>query len=207
MGEIIPVPHLFLANVWPWLTSRDVPVIPPLALQELIEALRKLGYRVDTPNNKLPALFHGKGPMRGSVTVSVEVGNRWILVDLGLGKLVSLVQDWIGSSQESSQFASALLLSSRAGEWDVSIPAGANPDELPYVDRWEGGCGPDMLPIVLPFWFGLWTFRSIPSIPLTCLTRQLYIRHWCGWDHFCFYHVSSIFGLCFFLPTKTSTVV
>ena len=76
---IIPVTHLFLANVWPWLTSRDVPVIPPLALQELIEALRKLGYRVDTPNNKLPALFHGKGPMRGSVTVSVEVG----LVDLG----------------------------------------------------------------------------------------------------------------------------
>lgn len=36
--------------------------------------------------------------------------------------------------QDSSQFASALLLSSRAGEWDVSIPAGANPDELPYVD-------------------------------------------------------------------------
>ena len=38
------------------------------------------------------------------------------------------------ASQDSSQFASALLLSSRAGEWDVSIPAGANPDELPYVD-------------------------------------------------------------------------
>jgi len=75
--------------------------------KELIEALRKLGYRVDTPNNKLPALFFGKGPARGSVTVSVE---------------------------DSSQFASALLLSSRAGEWDVSIPAGANPDELPYVE-------------------------------------------------------------------------
>ena len=47
----------------------------PFALsspQELIEALRKLGYRVDTPNNKLPALFFGKGPVRGSVTVSVE---------------------------------------------------------------------------------------------------------------------------------------
>lgn len=46
--------------------------------QELIEALRKLGYRVETPNNKLPALFFGKGPARGSVTVSVEV--------LGAGK-------------------------------------------------------------------------------------------------------------------------
>ncbi|CAK9078629.1 unnamed protein product [Durusdinium trenchii] len=75
--------------------------------KELIEALRKLGYRVDTPNNKLPAVFFGKGPISGSVTVSVE---------------------------ESSQFASALLLSSRAGQWDVSIPAGANPDELPYVE-------------------------------------------------------------------------
>ena len=45
---------------------------PFLQIQELIEALRKLGYRVDTPNNKLPALFFGKGPVRGSVTVSVE---------------------------------------------------------------------------------------------------------------------------------------
>ena len=49
-------------------------MISRTALQELIEALRKLGYRVDTPNNKLPALVHGKGPIRGSVTVSVEVG-------------------------------------------------------------------------------------------------------------------------------------
>ncbi|CAJ1333200.1 unnamed protein product, partial [Effrenium voratum] len=75
--------------------------------KELIEALRALGYRVDTPNNKLPALFFGKGPLHGAVTVSV---------------------------QDSSQFASALLLSSRAGGWDVSVPPDANPDELPYVE-------------------------------------------------------------------------
>ena len=52
--------------------------------------------------------------------------------------------------QESSQFASALLLSSRAGEWDVSIPAGANPDELPYVDRFGRvvRTRPDMLRFV-----------------------------------------------------------
>ena len=31
--------------------------------------------------------------------------------------------------QDSSQFASALLLSSRAGGWDVSTPPDANPDE------------------------------------------------------------------------------
>ena len=104
MGEIIPVPHLFLANVWPWLTSRDVPVIPPLALQELIEALRKLGYRVDTPNNKLPALFHGKGPMRGSVTVSVEVGEP---VDLG--------GSWIGQAG----FAGSRLDREQPGEQPI----------------------------------------------------------------------------------------
>eukprot|EP00438_Fugacium_kawagutii_P014329 Skav232173 [mRNA] locus=scaffold4749:87610:96248:- [translate_table: standard] len=95
---------------------------------ELIEALRKLGYRVETPNNKLPALFFGKGPARGSVTVSVEVGKGCF----GVGLERHAVEP-VGI-QDSSQFASALLLSSRAGEWDVSIPAGANPDELPYVD-------------------------------------------------------------------------
>ena len=81
-------------NPWRW------------AFEELIAALRHLGYRVDTGNDKLPALFYGAGPKKASVTVSVE---------------------------DSSQFASALLLSSRAGGWEVSIPTNANPDELPYV--------------------------------------------------------------------------
>lgn len=57
-------------------TSRHFPLLFE-ALQELIEALRKLGYRVDTPNNKLPALIFGKGPVRGSVTVSVEDRLSW----------------------------------------------------------------------------------------------------------------------------------
>mmetsp|Transcript_55074 Transcript_55074/g.131245 ORF Transcript_55074/g.131245 Transcript_55074/m.131245 type:complete len:454 (+) Transcript_55074:123-1484(+) len=74
---------------------------------ELLRALRTLGYQIDSPNDKLPAVFHGKGPQPGAVTVSVE---------------------------ESSQFASALLLSSRVGGWQVSTPEGANPDELPYVE-------------------------------------------------------------------------
>merc|ERR1719310_2673266 len=89
--------------------------------QELIRALRALGYRIDTPNDKLPALVYGVGPKPGPVTVSVD---------------------------DSSQFASALLLSSRAGGWEVSTPEGSNPDELPYVEMtrrmtetfpWEGG--------------------------------------------------------------------
>lgn len=75
--------------------------------QELVRALRALGYRVDTPNDKLPALVHGGGAKPGPVTVSVA---------------------------DSSQFASALLLSARRGGWEVSTPEGSNPDELPYVE-------------------------------------------------------------------------
>lgn len=75
--------------------------------KELIRALRALGYRVDTPNDKLPAIVHGGGPKPGPIVVSVD---------------------------DSSQFASALLLSSQRGGWDVSTPEGSNPDELPYVE-------------------------------------------------------------------------
>jgi len=75
--------------------------------QELIRALRALGYRVDTPNDMLPAVVFGAGPKPGPVTVSVS---------------------------DSSQFASALLLSSRVGGWEIAVPEGSNPDELPYVE-------------------------------------------------------------------------
>ena len=40
--------------------------------KDLILSLRALGYRVDTPNDKLPAVVHGGGPKAGPVTVSVE---------------------------------------------------------------------------------------------------------------------------------------
>ncbi len=87
----------------------------------LVQALRQLGYRIDTPNDRLPAVINGTGPRQGaSCTVSVE---------------------------ESSQFASALLLCAGIGGWTVSV-TGANEDELPYVDMtrrlvkdfpWQGG--------------------------------------------------------------------
>jgi 3-phosphoshikimate 1-carboxyvinyltransferase len=87
----------------------------------LVAALRQLGYRIDTPNERLPAVIHGTGPRPGAdCSVSVE---------------------------ESSQFASALLLSAGIGGWRVSV-TGANEDELPYVDMtrrlvkdfpWNGG--------------------------------------------------------------------
>jgi 3-phosphoshikimate 1-carboxyvinyltransferase len=87
----------------------------------LFRALRELGYTVDTPNDFLPAVITGAGPRPGaSCHVSVE---------------------------ESSQFASALLLCQRRGGWEVEV-TGANEDELPYVDMtrtlvagfpWQGG--------------------------------------------------------------------
>jgi 3-phosphoshikimate 1-carboxyvinyltransferase len=71
----------------------------------LFEALRELGYRIESPNNRLPALVHGGGPRPGSCRVSIA---------------------------ESSQFASALLLGAAAGGWQVGV-TGANEDEMPYV--------------------------------------------------------------------------
>src|SRR5215467_6022805 len=87
----------------------------------LIRALRELGYRIDSANDGLPAVIHGTGPRRAAMcSVSVE---------------------------ESSQFASALLLSERIGGWKVRI-TGGNEEELPYVEMtrrlvsdfpWGGG--------------------------------------------------------------------
>lgn len=71
----------------------------------LFDSLRELGYRVNSPNGRLPAVVHGGGPGSGECRVSVA---------------------------ESSQFASALLLSSRSGAWRVAIE-GENAEELPYV--------------------------------------------------------------------------
>jgi len=72
----------------------------------LFQALRQLGYRIDSTNDKLPAVIHGVGPKTGKCKVSVD---------------------------ESSQFASALILSGELGQWQVQI-IGANDDELPYVE-------------------------------------------------------------------------
>jgi 3-phosphoshikimate 1-carboxyvinyltransferase len=72
----------------------------------LFAALRQLGYRVESPNDKLPALIHGAGPKPGAACqVSIE---------------------------ESSQFASALLLCAKVGGWKVEV-VGENAEESPYV--------------------------------------------------------------------------
>ena len=72
----------------------------------LFQALRELGYRVDSPTDKLPAVIHGSGPKPGAkCTVNIE---------------------------ESSQFASALLLCAKVGGWNVEV-IGENAEESPYV--------------------------------------------------------------------------
>jgi 3-phosphoshikimate 1-carboxyvinyltransferase len=71
----------------------------------LFNALRELGYRVESPNNKLPALLCGGGAHAAKCRVSIE---------------------------QSSQFASALLLCAGCGRWEVEI-SGENAEESPYV--------------------------------------------------------------------------
>src|SRR4051812_3253009 len=72
----------------------------------LFKALRSLGYQIDSPNDKLPAMIHGGGSRKGKCQVSIE---------------------------ESSQFASALLLAGNGHGWEVEV-TGANREEQPYVD-------------------------------------------------------------------------
>lgn len=72
----------------------------------LFDALRELGYELDDGGRGcLPATIHGEGPKQASCTVSIE---------------------------ESSQFASALLLSSAAGGWQVRV-TGEDAEESAYV--------------------------------------------------------------------------
>lgn len=72
----------------------------------LFDALRELGYRVDSKTEHLPAVIHGQGPRPGArCTVSIE---------------------------ESSQFASALMLCAGVGQWTIAID-GENAEESPYV--------------------------------------------------------------------------
>lgn len=77
----------------------------------LFHALRELGYRIDATNDKLPAVIHGQGNRKS------EVENRKCVV----------------SVDESSQFASALILSAAVGDWKIAI-SGGDDEELPYVE-------------------------------------------------------------------------
>ena len=71
----------------------------------LFTALREMGYRIDSETDRLPAVIHGGDPKSGECQVGID---------------------------ESSQFASALLLTATRADWTVEI-TGQNTDNLPYV--------------------------------------------------------------------------
>jgi 3-phosphoshikimate 1-carboxyvinyltransferase len=71
----------------------------------LFQALRELGYRVESEKGKLPVTIFGEGPKKGKCKVSIE---------------------------ESSQFASALLLCAKVGGWKIEV-IGENAEESAYV--------------------------------------------------------------------------
>ena len=73
--------------------------------QPLFKALRELGYLITSANDRLPALISGSGPRAGKCLVNID---------------------------ESSQFASALILCSIKGRWQLEI-TGKNAEEAPYV--------------------------------------------------------------------------
>ena len=89
-----------------WYRLHGVPRMHQRPQAALFLALRELGYRVEAPENKLPVLIQGMGRRPGHCQVSIE---------------------------DSSQFASALLLCARLGGWSVEI-TGTNADESPYVE-------------------------------------------------------------------------
>jgi 3-phosphoshikimate 1-carboxyvinyltransferase len=71
----------------------------------LFRALRQLGYQVEAANDRLPVVIKGEGAKQAKCRVSIE---------------------------ESSQFASGLLLCAQHGGWEVEV-TGENAEESPYV--------------------------------------------------------------------------
>ena len=86
----------------------------------LFQALRELGYRVDSPNDKLPAVIFGGSSRRESTQTSSGRNQS---------RLTSAATV---SIEESSQFASALLLCAKTGGWKIEV-VGENAEESPYV--------------------------------------------------------------------------
>jgi 3-phosphoshikimate 1-carboxyvinyltransferase len=106
----------------------------------LFRALRELGYRIESEqgNDKLPARIYGGGgrrdaaPLdRADATESPGETERSALTYQELIPSASPKRCRV-SIDESSQFASALLLSSKVGGWEIEV-VGENADESPYV--------------------------------------------------------------------------
>ena len=110
----------------------------------LFKALRELGYRVEAEqgNEKLPVRIFGGGETeRGSVSRSTPENQNAIVgsehvqpgeAAAGHRPAPRPQRRCTVSIEQSSQFASALLLCSKTGGWQVEI-AGENAEESPYV--------------------------------------------------------------------------
>jgi 3-phosphoshikimate 1-carboxyvinyltransferase len=94
----------------------------------LFSALRELGYRVESENgnDKLPVKIYGVEV--GSARCAERTPQRGVPT-----KLCKV------SIEESSQFASALLLCAKVGNWKVEV-IGENAEESPYVELTEQIC-------------------------------------------------------------------
>ena len=113
---------------------RGVPRMHERPQAALFAALRELGYRVDSANDKLPALIFGcssrgnEAPPENQEAVSGKAKTSESLLTSA-----ATARNCRVSVAESSQFASALILSAGQGGWQVDV-TGANADELPYVE-------------------------------------------------------------------------
>lgn len=87
----------------------------------LFQALRQLGYRVESPNDHLPAVVHGAGPKPGA-----RCG-----VDL----------------EQSSQFASALLLGADCGGWQIDVRTTGGERPSLFTELGGGRLGGDGRPV------------------------------------------------------------
>ncbi len=100
----------------------------------LFVALRELGYRVESENgnDKLPVKIWG-GSSRGNEAQTKKTESRKQKAEISQSLLTSAAtQRCQVSIAESSQFASALLLSAKVGGWQIEI-VGENAEESPYV--------------------------------------------------------------------------
>jgi 3-phosphoshikimate 1-carboxyvinyltransferase len=96
----------------------------------LFKALRELGYRVDSPNDKLPATIFGGSSRGNEAQTSNSKRDQSLLTSAATG---GELRSCNVSIEESSQFASALILCMPWGGWEVGI-LDSNPEEQPYVE-------------------------------------------------------------------------
>jgi 3-phosphoshikimate 1-carboxyvinyltransferase len=96
----------------------------------LFNALRELRYRVDSLNDKLPATIVGGGTAERGSPEPQHSRNAGAAA-AGTAALRPRRSCTV-SIEESSQFASALLLCAKHGGWEVKV-VGENAEESPYV--------------------------------------------------------------------------